>query len=426
MTGQLATVYFQAYQLAYELARRAERAFRFDLASPGASFLQFGYWDSLRKGLLAGEKLQLDLRRMEVAYLDQNRREHEVVKPVSLAQLDPEQFLRLRETGQCTFTVPETVFDRDHAGHYLRRLRSVSVTVPCVAGPYTGVHGRLTLVASSIRMDPSLLDGTDYLRRVDPEDPRFTDDYSAGQVIAVSHGQNDTGLFDANGRDDRLLPFEGAGAISTWRLDLPPGENGFDFSTITDVVLHLRFTARDGGEAFAAAVRSAVVTAPEGAPTWAALFGPVRSVRLVSLRHEFPTEWNHFLETLVSDPGGDYHLLTFTLGTEHFPYRHGKVDVQVPPGGTAGPITAFFKVKNLDGGATVTGTTLLLSGDPAPVLESAWTSAPPVGDVAYRWAEFAPTAAEAVGAGAWELRVPSALDPETLQDVLLVIPYEYP
>jgi hypothetical protein len=28
----------------------------------------FGYWDSLKKGLLAGEKLQYDLRRLETAY----------------------------------------------------------------------------------------------------------------------------------------------------------------------------------------------------------------------------------------------------------------------------------------------------------------------------------------------------------------------
>ena len=34
------------------------------------------------------------------------------------------------------------------------------------------------------------------------------------QSIVTSHGQNDSGLFELNFRDERYLPFEGAGAIS--------------------------------------------------------------------------------------------------------------------------------------------------------------------------------------------------------------------
>ena len=50
-------------------------------------------------------------------------------------------------------------------------------------------------------------------------------------------------------RDERYLPFEGAGAISTWRLDLSKQFRTFDYDTISDVILHLRYTARDGGQA---------------------------------------------------------------------------------------------------------------------------------------------------------------------------------
>src|SRR5262247_336801 len=80
MIGQLSTVYFQSYQLAYDLAKRAERAFRVELGLTDSNFIQFGYWDSLKKGLLAGEKLHYDLKRMEMAYLDQNKREYEITK----------------------------------------------------------------------------------------------------------------------------------------------------------------------------------------------------------------------------------------------------------------------------------------------------------------------------------------------------------
>ena len=87
--GQISGVYFQSYKLAYDLAKRAERCFRFELGLQDSSYISFGYWDSLKKGLLSGEKLQYDLRRLETAYLEQNRREFELTKHVSLALLDP-------------------------------------------------------------------------------------------------------------------------------------------------------------------------------------------------------------------------------------------------------------------------------------------------------------------------------------------------
>ena len=40
-------------------------------------FIQSNYWDAGRKGLLSGDRLLLDLKRMEMAYLDNNKRELE-------------------------------------------------------------------------------------------------------------------------------------------------------------------------------------------------------------------------------------------------------------------------------------------------------------------------------------------------------------
>ena len=45
MCGQLASVYFQSYQLAYELAKKAEQCYRHESGTDGkTSFIQFGYW----------------------------------------------------------------------------------------------------------------------------------------------------------------------------------------------------------------------------------------------------------------------------------------------------------------------------------------------------------------------------------------------
>jgi hypothetical protein len=316
MISQTAAVYFSAYQLTYDVAKRAERACRHELGLAASSFIQFGYWDSLRKGLQAGEKLASDLRRMEAAYLDQNKREYEITKHISLAQLDPAALMKLKATGSCVVEVPELLFDMDYPGHYFRRVRSMSISVPCVVGPYTSVNCTLTLLANSVRVAPQV-DNPSYERnRESPvTDDRFRDTLAAEQSIATSSAQNDSGVFELSFRDERYLPFEGAGAISTWQIDLPTEFNYFDVNTIADIILHLRYTARDGGADLRRAAGDFVMrTLPE------------EGVQLVDLRHGFPTPWRQFLQPAA---GAD-QILTLRMSTDHFPFyaRNGRVMVK--------------------------------------------------------------------------------------------------
>ena len=222
--GQISGVYFQSYKLAYDLAKRAERCFRFELGLQDSSYINFGYWDSLKKGLLSGEKLQYDLRRLETAYLEQNRREFELTKHISLALLDPLALVKLRETGRCFFRLPEEIFDLDYPGHYFRRIKSVSLTLPCVVGPYTTISCTLRLLKNSIRINTANGDNG-YPRNTDDQglpadDARFVENNIPVKAIAASNAQNDSGVFELSFRDERYLPFEGAGAISEWSLEL--------------------------------------------------------------------------------------------------------------------------------------------------------------------------------------------------------------
>ena len=127
---------------------------------PESSYITFGYWDSLRKGLLAGDRLQLGDQQLERAYIDQNQREFEITRYVSLLLHDPGALIALKTTGECLVDLPEALFDTDYPGQYLRRLRDVSLTIPCVAGPYTSINCTLTLVSSKIRIDPSTGNGS--------------------------------------------------------------------------------------------------------------------------------------------------------------------------------------------------------------------------------------------------------------------------
>ena len=183
-----------------------------------------------------------------------------------------------------------------------------------MTGPYASVNCTLTLTRSSIRKNALLSDGA-YARR-DAEDDRFSDYFSSLQSIVTSTGQNDSGLFETNLRDERFLPFENSGAVSEWRLELPadPSKNDpaqFDYQTISDVILHMRYTARQGGGLLRKAATENLKTAIADAQN-------AGTVRLFSVRHEFPGEWAQFQGQAASANGR--FRLALKLRPEHYPF----------------------------------------------------------------------------------------------------------
>ena len=109
----------------------------------------------------------------------------------------------------------------DYPGHYMRRIKSVALTVPCVVGPYTGLNCTLRLLEHKFRINAVAKDKSDYAEKMEETDDRFSTVNVPITSIALSSGQNDSGMFELNFRDERYLPFEGGGAISTWRMELP-------------------------------------------------------------------------------------------------------------------------------------------------------------------------------------------------------------
>ncbi len=308
MQGAISTIFFQSYQLAYDLAKKAERCYRFERGVTSSNFIQFGYWDSLRKGLMSGERLYLSLKQLERAYHDQNKRDYEITKNISLILNDPLALITLKETGTCTIELPEALFDADYPGHYMRRIKSVSLTIPCVVGPYTSINCTLTLLSNKTRV--SSLAQRGYLEDIESDnDTRFITNFAAMQSIATSTAQNDSGMFELNFRDERYLPFEGAGAVSRWRIDLPKDCNAFDFDTISDVILKLNYTAREGGNILKTAAKKAMQDLIKKAET-----SPL--ARLFSTKHEFPTPWHQFLNST-----GANATLTLNIDLERFPFQ---------------------------------------------------------------------------------------------------------
>jgi hypothetical protein len=323
MQGEISRLYYEYYRFAFDTARKAEQTMKRELMRPevdATTYIKFNYWDGGRKGLLSGEALYLDLKRMEMAYHENHKREYELTKHVSLLQLSPLALLQLRTTGRCTVSLPEELFDMDGPGHYFRRIKTLAVSIPCVTGPYTSINCTLTMLKSSIRTKPVLTDGS--YERSGTEDARFNDSFGSLQTIVTSSGQNDSGLFETNLRDERYLPFEGAGVISEWQLALPANPSKkepcqFDYNTISDVILHIRYTAREAGGSLKIGAIANLKTRIETAQTNG-------SVRLFSIRYEFPTEWTKFQNA----PTNPVIPLTLTLRPEHYPFwSQGNLEV---------------------------------------------------------------------------------------------------
>ncbi len=394
--SELSRSYFQGYQLAFEIAKQAQRCYRHELGTPDASFIEFGYWDNRRKGLLAGERLLHDLRRMETSYLANNRREYELGKRVSLARIDPFALMQLRHGGSCDVHVPEALFELDHPSHYMRRLRSVRLSVIGNTGPFDSIGATLTLTRSEVRTS-----ATSY---GDPGQP-VVETGGATQSIATSTGQSDAGVFEVNLRDERYLPFEGKGAASHWRIDLPKALRSFDYGAIADVVLELQYTAREGGQAFASQVESTLKTRLDAMGLGSADYGAGR-MWAWSVRSRFPEAWAAFRQPQPEQP----HRVDVVLGAEHYPH---------PLSGSTLRVSEVFVV--LAGGGGVSGATVDVTapgGMPQSgvLVEDAQLSGFTAGPIGM---------SNAVAFGAWRIDIAAGLvpDPTTLEDLIFVVRY---
>ena len=165
------------------------------------------------------------------------------------------------------------------------------------------------------------------------------------QSIATSGSQNDSGLFELNFRDERYLPFEGSGVISQWQIELSgkwrnsQGEvvelTQFDFNTISDIIFHIRYTARDGGNVLKEATISNLQEMMNSMPSVGERTGLFRAF---SLRHDFPNEWHRFLyppDTATS------HTMQLTLTPEKFPFQFRNKSIEI-----INQVELFLKLKD--------------------------------------------------------------------------------
>jgi hypothetical protein len=351
LSTTLGRLYRQAYDMAYQMASTAQRAYQFE-TDDKRFFLAPDNWSAARAGLLAADKLLMQLQAMEAAHIDRDRRRHEVTLPCPLSQIDPEALVRLRRTGRAEFTLSEWWFDLFYPGQYRRLLQAARVTLPCVTGPYSNVGARLTLIDSALRVSPRL----DASALVGVQIGRNTS-------IATSTARSDPGVFELRFDEPKNPPFKGAGAVSSWVFELPAVNRAFDYSTISDLILELGYTAEDDG------IYRGTIEGSDEAPGSLDMRLASGLVRIVSLRHEFPNEF-HKLKPTGQDSSGPIAL---PLHRQLFSYWVGNRPLRIALVGIALEPKSGHELSLTD----VQGVTLELNGNPL----SNWVIDPDFGSI---------------------------------------------
>jgi hypothetical protein len=248
LNSKFASFYSTAYNTAQSLCQAAEACWQYEMGDFTQTFIRPGVWNSTYRGLGAGEELKMSLQRMHAEYLKHNKRELEIRKTVSLKELNakdpdssfnktwPEIKKALEDAGTCEFELTQAMFDADYKdqGHYLRRIKTISVTLPVTLGPYQDICAVLSQTYSKVQMAATVGTAKENLR--------------ASQQIALSHGVDDNGQFQLNFQDERYLPFEYTGAISRWTLTFPNHDaQKAMLKSLNDIIVHVSYTARREG-----------------------------------------------------------------------------------------------------------------------------------------------------------------------------------
>jgi len=97
------------------------------------------------------------------------------------------------------------------------------------------------------------------------------------ETIAFTSSLNSSGLFELEPENGMLLPFEGMGVDTVWRLELPKPANPFDYRTIADVLLTVEYTALNSVDYRQKVVRD--------------LYRSFTGDRALSLRDQFADAW---------------------------------------------------------------------------------------------------------------------------------------
>ncbi|WP_375772132.1 hypothetical protein NR798_15010 [Archangium gephyra] len=272
-------LYQRYFRMALRTARLMQQAYNFE-TDQSLHLIKGDYSGNEVRGLLGADLLMADIQSFTYDLITQTAGKPQPIRQtLSLAQRYPFAFEnQLRTTGAMDFETRIEDFDSLYPGTYAGRLEAVEVEVDGIV-PVTGLSGTLTNAGisayrtpSSVVMDPASR-GLKF--RIQPKETLVLSDYSARQ---------DALLVTPDTRMRRVM--QGAGLVSTWRLEFPKEVNDLDYGALTDVRITFYYKARfDPG--LVAKVRAEL----------AALPAVNERQRGLPLRWIYPDAFFHFQDT---------------------------------------------------------------------------------------------------------------------------------
>lgn len=154
----------------------------------------------------------------------------EIEKTISLASVVPVAFQQFRKTGVIEFCTLMSWFDQDFPGHYMRLIRNVSLTVLTLVPPKETIHATLSNNGLS-----QVMMGAPFVLATKIHHPPET--------VVLSAVCKPKGPLNLRPKNPILIPFEGNGVDTSWRLEMPKDQNRFDYDTLSDVLFTIRYTA---------------------------------------------------------------------------------------------------------------------------------------------------------------------------------------
>jgi hypothetical protein len=350
----------------------------------------------------SGNYQRADIYQLDQYAFETNKRKLQLTKTISLRQMAPFEFQRFRESGVLPFATPETLFDQDFPGNYLRLIRRVRCSVIALIPPTQGIHA--TLSTSSVSR--VTIGGEAFQTVVINRDP---------ELVALTSPNNASGVFELDPQSELLLPFEGTGVDTVWEFQMPRAANAFDYDTIVDVLITIEYTALHSQNYQQQVIRR--------------LDRTVGADRPFSFRQELADQWYAF-----HNPGQSTTpmAVTFKTAAADFPPNLDELTIQhlvlyvIPAEGKSfqlGPI--HLQLTKQDKGKTV----VVGKGDATPV-DGVISTRSGSGD---RMRSANGTGwNEMLGVepfGEWELQFPNDVDTqalfssEAIDDILFVITY---
>ena len=250
--ARLSTLYYQLYDSVSSLCAQTQASLHWETRDK-RNYLRPGNWSDLYQGLLAGESQLLSLQQMEAAYLSWDQRTLQVRKTASLRTLDATLINRIKQLlapdslvnvdldttqskvqvaldSNSNLSLSFKLDDLNILGDYpsslnlgsSRLIKTFSVTLPALLGPYENVQALL---------------------RYDSSQPLA----NGCKAVALSHGLDDSGQFQLDFNDGKYLPFEGLSVeTGSFSLVFPNAQRGQQamLLSLNDIILHVGYTIR--------------------------------------------------------------------------------------------------------------------------------------------------------------------------------------